>query len=357
LASIKRVRIAIDNARHTARQQGGLVDLLRIELAYLVKDIAEDGGRLRGRNGWVRVGGTAFGVEGLQPFLCHPIVKRVARPVLCAKRLEQGRVGLVLDLRPSLADLALRRLSWGGRCLVGKIKARPQRRMLPRNLLVVAQSHHLIADGNQHCAQILARGREFFDKRTREGRIPARAIGCDVSGLRRKADQRADARLGRRQPAPDLGRSRAHRAREVAHERIVTARIEKQDAGLGLPFHHPLHEIEPRRFKIQPGGVLELGVNWNKEVLSADLQAMTGIEEYGCICPFQGLGELPHLSFQPLFVKLTALDDLEAELSQRGGNVRCVVRRVSELACMPIIGIADDKRDPLLRPGSNGDTR
>src|SRR5262249_14872455 len=53
------------------------------------------------------------------------------------------------------------------------------------------------------------------------------------------------ARFYRRQPAPNLGRTRAHCASQIASQWVVAAGVEKDDVGGGRPLHCPVHE--PRR--------------------------------------------------------------------------------------------------------------
>ena len=97
-----------------------------------------------------------------------------------------------------------------------------------------------------------------------------------VPRLGREADQRADAQFYGREPGPDSGGARAHRAGEIARQGVVAAGVEKQDVGLGLTLHEALNKIEPHHLELKGRRGREFGVDGHQEIAAVDLQAMAG---------------------------------------------------------------------------------
>ena len=96
------------------------------------------------------------------------------------------------------------------------------------------------------------------------------------------------------QAAPDLSGARAHGAGEVARQGIVPAGIEKQDVGLGLPLHRPVHEFETHHLEVQGRKVPQLGVHRHQIIVPRHLQPMARIEEHRHLGALQRTGEVAH---------------------------------------------------------------
>src|SRR5262245_28950674 len=116
-------------------------------------------------------------------------------------------------------------------------------------------------------------------QRRREGRVAPRSIACNGARLGRIGNERAKARRDRCKTAVLAHPARAHRARQVARERIVATGIQKDDVGLGIALHLLEHKIELDGLKIEIPFGLKLGIRGYKIVETADLQAMAGVKE------------------------------------------------------------------------------
>ena len=112
-----------------------------------------------------------------------------------------------------------------------------------------------------------------------------------------------------------------HRAREVAGERIVAARVEQDDAGLGLALHFLEHQREGHAFEVGVAFAAKSRVDRHQIVLPADLQAMAGVEEKGQVGSGQLDAELPDEAFHGALVEVAPLEHLEAEAPQRSRNI------------------------------------
>ena len=125
-------------------------------------------------------------------------------------------------------------------------------------------------------------GRDVLDERAGKRRVAPRAVERDVARLRREADQRADPGFDRGQTVPDLGRARAHGAREVARQRIVAAGVEEEDVGLAPRAPSSRCTRSSRTIsKSSAAARRQLGIDRARGSSdAADLQPVPGVEEH-----------------------------------------------------------------------------
>ena len=275
------------------------------------------------------------------------------------------RIGFLLQFlfdlpQPLLQRFALRRRQRGRR--LGqrsrrrgqmKIEIAGQRRVVPRHLLAVGHAEHLLAHVDHDGGEVAPGRLDALGQRRRERRIASRAVERHVAGLRRVGDEGADPRLHLRQAAADAGRARAHRARQVAPQRIVAAGVEEHDVGLGfaLQLHLLEHEIQRHRLEIEIALVLQLRIDRHQVVAPAHLQAMPGVEEDAGVGDRQRAGEVAHLQVECPLVQVEPEQHLDADFLQRGRHVGGIVGRIGERARVRIGRIADDQGDAFLRGG------
>ena len=144
-------------------------------------------------------------------------------------------------------------------------------------------------------------------------------------------------------------RSVGRRAAEAAREGIVAAGIEKHQAGFRLLFHDVEDIVDLHRFEPELGGHVEPGIDRHDEVAPVDLQAVAGIVEQPDAGTVERIGEFADLALQRALAEVVALDDLEAEIAQPGGDIDRVVHRIGERAGFFIDAIADDQRHAPFR--------
>src|SRR5262249_26215827 len=106
--------------------------------------------------------------------------------------------------------------------------------------------------------------------------------------------------------------ARAHRARQVARERIVATGIEKNDVGLGFTLHLLEHKIQLDGLKIEIPLSIKLGIRGYKIVDTTDLQAMPGVKEDTNVGTFKRAHEITCLEIKPPLVEIEPQDHGEA---------------------------------------------
>ena len=198
--------------------------------------------------------------------------------------LQDGRVFRVFRRTPGLGRVVSHR--WGQRRRLRwflEVEAARQCRVFPRHLFARRCLHHIVAYVDENVGERPRRGSNVLDEGRSERRVATLPVQRHVPRLSGEADQRAHARFYGRQPRPDSGGARAHRAGEIARQGVIATGVEKQDVGLGLSLHETLDKIEPHHLELEGRGGREFGVHGRQEIAAVDLQAVAGEVEHACI--------------------------------------------------------------------------
>ena len=92
----------------------------------------------------------------------------------------------------------------------------------------------------------------------------------------------------------------------------------------------------------------EVRIDRKEIVLPANLQPMTGKKQEPGVGAREFLGETADPVAHPGVVEIKATDNVEAQTFERRGDIGCIVDRALEAAPVPVVGIPDDQRDPLV---------
>src|SRR5262249_16967531 len=144
--------------------------------------------------------------------------------------------------------------------------------------------------------------------------------------------------------------ARAHRARQVARERIVATGIEKNDVGLGFTLHLLEHKIQLDGLKIEIPLSIKLGIRGYKIVDTTDLQAMPGVKEDTNAGPFKRAHEIPCLEIKPPLVEIEPQDHREAEPREGFRHVARIIGGIGKRGYIVVVGVAYHERDSFLGP-------
>ncbi len=234
-----------------------------------------------------------------------------------------------------------------GRRARDEVEPARERRVLPRHLSPLGFPHHVVANGDQDRAQIVARRAQVSDQRARKRGVSRGPIERHVAGLGGEADEGADPGLSRCQTAPDIRRACAHGPREVGRERVVAARVEEQDVGGRLALHCPLHEIKPHHLEIERRRAPQLRIDRDQVVGARYLQTVSGVEEHADISADERSGEIADFSLERGLVEIDPVEDLKAVRPQGGSHVDRIVACVGQLARMLVRRVTDHQRDAL----------
>src|SRR5262245_9466379 len=153
--------------------------------------------------------------------------------------------------------------------------------MVPWNLLAASYTHYVIPHLD-HCGrQIASCCTHVLDQRGGERRIAAIAVQRHVAGLSGIRDKGAESGRCCGEAPADCCRPRAHCAREVARQWVVSASIENNDRRLALAIylHLAKDELEFDGLELQVTFALQFCIDRHEVVLKADLQPMPRIEE------------------------------------------------------------------------------
>jgi len=226
-----------------------------------------------------------------------------------------------------------------GRYAEVEIELAGQRRVLPRNLLLLRRSPKGVANPLEHRFDREVWLLDVLQERLGIEAIAASAVAGKLAGGRCEGHERpargVDRRQAARRPAP------------FAIERIIPAGIEDDDAGARgaiLRLHATNHRIEGQRAGFDVRLVIGFGVFGYQIVHPVYLDAVAGEEENGDRTAVIG-SFLERLQRLLHFLEgcVGQLDHVEAAIGQDRGDVIGVVGGVLELAPMVVVGVPDDE--------------
>ena len=149
--------------------------------------------------------------------------------------------------------------------------------------------------------------------------------------------------------------------RAGAFERIVAAGIEHQDGGAHLAVLHPLDDAVGEDRGVTHQLFLAFGgrrhVGRQQEILAGDFEAVAGIEEERGVARIDRLVERQQGLAERLPVLVLRHHHREAELLQRIAHGAGVVDRLLQLGHVPVVVVADHKRDALFGISGRGEGR
>ena len=185
-------------------------------------------------------------------------------------------------------------------------------------------------------------------QRCRERAVLAVAIGRGEPGLGRIGDQHVRAaRLDLGEALPD--RARGNRALHGLGKRIVPAGIENDEPQFLGRLDRDQHAIQRQGLVVNVGVAFQFCIDRNQIVRAVHLDAVAGVIDDGDVGVPGTVGEVAQRA--PGFGRgqiAAGIDDIEAGLLQRRGDLGAVVNRIGKLRDIPVGGIAQHQGDALL---------
>ena len=147
-----------------------------------------------------------------------------------------------------------------------------------------------------------------------------------------------------------LHRHAAGRVRlDLGGERIVAAGIEEHQLDLGVAHGLVERQVDiDRRPQLDVHLRLDVGIDRQQVVGTADRDAVAGVEEYGDVGALRPLAELEQLLRHRVAGEVGAFDDVEADIAQRRRHRLGVDRRVRKLRNVLVGAVADHEGDTLV---------
>ena len=135
----------------------------------------------------------------------------------------------------------------------------------------------------------------------------------------------------------------------VLAERIVAAGVENDEPQFLGRLDRDQHAIQRERLVVDVGVALQLCIDRNQIVRAVHLDAVAGVIDDGDVGIAGTVGEIAQRAAGFGRGQIAAgIDDVEAGLLQRRGDLGAVVNRVGKLRDVPVGGIAEHQRDALL---------
>ena len=194
-------------------------------------------------------------------------------------------------------------------------------------------------------------GLSYRDQVRRRERAVRASVAVQRHLVRRGSEGNigADAAFDPPKALADRDGARAHGAGQIARQRIVAARIQDHEAGAVAYLHLRQDGLHGDQLKLNVRLMFERRIDRHDIVLTADLQAMPGIEEQRHMGLTQGAAEIADAAGEIGELEVAPIQHIEIQTPQGCGEGSRVVGRVRQRGRIVIRAIADDERHTLLK--------